>query len=374
MSHEFTYPAQVVSIAGGSTGVNGDPIPAESTQIGGKNPSGDLTPVSVDAAGNLNVNTTLTGTPNVNLAQIIGSVPSATNSLPVELSYSNAFIDPRQIRDLASGTDSISAVQSGTWTQNLTLVGGSAIALGQALMVASLPVTIASDQTAIPVSATSLPLPTGSATAANQTSEIAQLTDINANTSHLPAALGQTTMSASLPVALASDQSALPVSAASLPLPAGAATSANQTSEITELTAINTNTEHLPAALGQTTMSASLPVTMASDQSAMKANLGRSQANAPVRNDYTVTAVTTSAYVQLVASTTSLANEIEIFDSSGQTLTLAIGASGSEVNQINIFPGGNGRIPLSIPAGTRVSIKAISATASVGELDINFYS
>jgi hypothetical protein len=65
---------------------------------------------------------------------------------------------------------------------------------------------------------------------------------------------------------------------------------------------------------------------------------------------------------------------IEIFDSSGQTMTLAIGASGVETNLINIFPGGNGRIPLTIPAGARVAIKAVSATASVGELDINFYS
>lgn len=44
----------------------------------------------------------------------------------------------------------------------------------------------------------------------------------------LPAALGQTTMSASLPVAIASNQSAVPVSAASLPLPTGASTAAKQ--------------------------------------------------------------------------------------------------------------------------------------------------
>lgn len=43
-----------------------------------------------------------------------------------------------------------------------------------------------------------------------------------------PYSLGQTTMSASVPVTIASNQSTLAVSAASLPLPSGAATSANQ--------------------------------------------------------------------------------------------------------------------------------------------------
>lgn len=55
-----------------------------------------------------------------------------------------------------------------------------------------------------------------------------------------------------------------PVSAASLPLPTGAATSALQTTGNSTLTAIDAG---IPAALGQTTMSASMPVTVASDQS-----------------------------------------------------------------------------------------------------------
>ena len=98
---------------------------------------------------------------------------------------------------------------------------------------------------------------------------------------------------------------------------------------------------------------------------------GRTKANAPVRNDYTSTGVTTSAYVQLVASTTSAANRLQIFDSSGQTMILALGGAGSEVDTIYITPGGID-IDYAIPASTRVSIKALSANASVGEIDINF--
>lgn len=91
-----------------------------------------------------------------------------------------------------------------------------------------------------------------------------------------------------------------------------------------------------------------------------------------VRNDYTSTNVTTSAYVQLVASTAVEIHSLEIFDSSGSTLKIAIGAAASEVDQFLVFPGGNGRRDIVIPAGQRISIKAVSATASVGELSINF--
>jgi hypothetical protein len=93
-----------------------------------------------------------------------------------------------------------------------------------------------------------------------------------------------------------------------------------------------------------------------------------------IRNAYGSVNVTTAAYVQLVASTTLPTSSMEIFDSSGQTLKIAFGSAGNEVDQFQITPGGNERIPVLIPVGTRVSIKAISANATTGELDINFYN
>jgi hypothetical protein len=93
-----------------------------------------------------------------------------------------------------------------------------------------------------------------------------------------------------------------------------------------------------------------------------------------IRNDYTSIAVTTSVYVQIKSSTSAAIKKLEIFDSSGQTLLLATGASGSEVNLLYITPGGNGQIAIDIPAGTRLSIKAVSANATSGELDINAYN
>jgi len=90
--------------------------------------------------------------------------------------------------------------------------------------------------TALAVSAASLPLPSGAATEAT----------LAAASAKLPATLGQKAMTASMAVALASDQSAIPVtgtfyqatqpvSAASLPLPTGAATLAEQQTQTTSL-------------------------------------------------------------------------------------------------------------------------------------------
>ncbi len=90
-----------------------------------------------------------------------------------------------------------------------------------------------------------------------------------------------------------------------------------------------------------------------------------------VRNVYSSTNVTTGTWVQLIASTAAVINCLTVFDSSGQTLKLGIGAAMAETITMIIPPGGlGGCIPLHIAAGTRLSIEAISGTASTGELDI----
>lgn len=170
-----------------------------------------------------------------------------------------------------------------------------------------------------PISAAALPLPTGASTSALQTSGNATLVTISGQ---LPTTLGQKTSANSLAVVLASDQSAIaitgnigvaqgsttagelgplvqgavttasptyttattnalslttagalridgsavtqPISAASLPLPAGASTSALQTAGNASLASIDAG---IPAALGSTTSANSMPVVIASDQS-----------------------------------------------------------------------------------------------------------
>lgn len=81
------------------------------------------------------------------------AAPTYTTAKTSPLSLTTAGslrVDGSGVTQPVSGT--ITANQGGApWSQNLTQVGGSSIALGQALMAASLPVTIASNQSALPV-------------------------------------------------------------------------------------------------------------------------------------------------------------------------------------------------------------------------------
>lgn len=158
-----------------SVGLNGQTAPLSSTEVAGQNPSGNLQPLQTDNSGNLLVSIT--------------SEPGAP------------------------------------FATNLTQVGGAAISEGQKTMAASLPVAIASDQSTLPISASALPLPTGASTSALQTTGNTSLASIDGKTP----ALGQALMAASTPIAIASNQSSIPVTLASVPLPTGAATAANQT-------------------------------------------------------------------------------------------------------------------------------------------------
>jgi hypothetical protein len=89
------------------------------------------------------------------------------------------------------------------------------------------------------------------------------------------------------------------------------------------------------------------------------------------RHDYVVN-VTTAAYTELIAATAAAINVLNIFDSSGQTMILATGAAASEVDLLFIPPGGfNAPMEIAIAAGTRLSIKALSANATSGEIVLN---
>jgi hypothetical protein len=115
------------------------------------------------------------------------------------------------------------------------------------------------------------------------------------------------------------------------------------------------------------------PINVNSDGDVFVVEQGRTAVDT-ARHSYSSTPVNTTNWQQLIASTSGAIRRVEIFDSSGQTLELGVGAPGSEVRQILIFPGGNGVVPLTIASGARVSVRAVSATANEGEISINFYS
>lgn len=81
---------------------------------------------------------------------------------------------------------------------------------------------------------------------------------------------------------------------------------------------------------------------------------------------YSSTNVTTGAYVTLIASTSIPTARLQILDTSGKILRLAIGAAGSEVDICSTAVSGVVIIPYYIPAGTRIAIEAIDANATTG--------
>lgn len=89
------------------------------------------------------------------------------------------------------------------------------------------------------------------------------------------------------------------------------------------------------------------------------------------RVDYGLNPVNTATWYQIDAALPSTIKQLYIFDSSGSVMQLAIGGAGSEVAKINIPPGGSTvGWPLTIPAGARISIKALDANATVGQMVI----
>lgn len=337
-------------------------------------------------SGSLNVNVTNSGggTSTVNQGtQGSSSSPWYTSITNSSIPVTGTFFQSTQP---VSGTLTCNA---GTGTQSVNVTNSS------------IPVTGTFYQSTQPVSATSLPLPTGAATQTTLASILSALGSpfqsggSIGNTSFgisgtLPAFASTPTVNLGTLNGAATNATLVTINTTlGSPFQAGgsigntsfAATQATASAlnatvvgpsgttlaKDSSLTTINTTLGSPMQNSGGSVSVSNFPTTQAVTSS------GTAFANAPVVNNYSTTNVTTSAYVQLVASTSNATNTLEVFDSSGQALYLAVGASGSEVNQFIIFPGGNGKVGLAIPSGSRVSVKAISATASAGSLYLNFY-
>lgn len=149
---------------------------------------------------------------------------------PIDVITGN-YITPASQQDLASVITNLANIS-----------GQLPPALGSRSSSQSISVVLANDATSAPISffknsvatgvsqdtvtpANSIPLPTALLNTNGTVFDTSIFTTI---LNKIPA-LGQATMAASLPVVIASNQSTLPISAASLPLPTGAATYAAQT-------------------------------------------------------------------------------------------------------------------------------------------------
>jgi hypothetical protein len=279
-----------------------------------------------------------------------------------------------------------------------------------------------------PISAASLPLPTGASTSALQSSLITALgspfqsggsigntsfiatqttgSNLHANIDNFPATQP---VSGNVNASQSGTWNITNISGV-VSLPTGAATAANQTngSEKSQLVdgsgsvvgPVQTisGTNYLPVVLASSgTIGTTVPIrtiqvggsdgtnlrTLSTDTTGnLNVNIvssavvsGRTSVTNTVTN-YTSTNVTTSAYVTLISSTANTINQENIFDSSGQTLYLSYAAScgalATGTNTIIIVPGGSGLISWQIPSGNCVGVQAQSGTANTGILAITY--
>lgn len=89
---------------------------------------------------------------------------------------------------------------------------------------------------------------------------------------------------------------------------------------------------------------------------------------------YSGTNVTTGAYVTLVASTPIPVSHLIVCDNSGHILKIASGAAASEIDLFTVSINACLLVPIAptLPAGTRLSIRAIDATANSGYNTVSF--
>jgi hypothetical protein len=432
MSFVAFYPPAGAGSTNASIGTNGAVAPTSSTEVGGIGPDGNLHPISTDNSGVQNVNVTSSTLPtggataarqdtgNTSLASIDSKTPAlgqalAASSVPIVLTAAqlstltpltsvtvtqatgtnlHAVIDSSALPTGAStsalqttGNTSIASVV--TNTNGITVAQGSTTSgqvghLAQGAVTTAAP-TYTTAQTSplslttagalrVDASGSTAPLPTGAATAANQATEITSLATIATNSSATQGTVAAGTaatksdliggvFNTTLPTLTTGQQAAVQLDASGRQILGTSAAVigslvANQSVNVAQFGAT-------AVSLGSKVSASSIPVVIASDQAviATKSPTGRALANAPTVTTYS-TPVTSSAYVTIIASTTSTTNLVEIFDSSGVALYFAVGAAASEVNQFVIYPGGNGQVPISIPAGSRISYKAVSTSAT----------
>lgn len=165
-TQNFNYPSSSDVTVTGIGNPVGQPFPTSAVPIAGENPAGNLTAIQTNTAGDLIVvSTPATGSlQNVNLTEVGGA------AVALGATTASASIPTAMATDQFSTITNIDTQAINTQINTATTAGRLPVTIGQHISAASLAVVIASDQSTVPVSLASVPLPTGAATAALQSS------------------------------------------------------------------------------------------------------------------------------------------------------------------------------------------------------------
>lgn len=378
-----------------TAGTPGDPVPAQAGYIAGIDPNGDLRGVSVDLNGFVNVNADLTLTNDTNYG-VVGA-----NTLRTASQIGNAT----GAADFGAGNSSAQTLRTVIATDqpaipttpNVTDFGATTNAQRTASVLgnstgeidynagnasAQTPrVVIATDQAALPVSQSgnwSLRLQDGSGNAISSTAGALDVNIDNASITVTATDLDIRDLNSATDSIAAVQSGTWNINniTGTISLPTGAATEAT-------LSALNTKVANdfgaasggvrAAAQIGNASGAADFGTGTAGGQTLRVVTASNSPGPAgraygdSATLDYSSSNVGSGAWVELDSSTAAVFNLILIFSSCGETVQLATGAAASETRVLLVPPGGlDAPTPLTITAGTRLSLRTISGTCSSG--------
>ncbi len=330
---------------------------------------------------------------------------------------------------IASDQSAIPASQSGTWTVQAAQSGSWTVSVSGTVTVSG---TVAATQSGtwnITNISGTISLPTGASTEAKQDTGNTSLASIDSKFG----TLGQKNMAGSAPVTIASNQSAIPASqsgnwnildiSGTISLPTGASTLTAQNTGNASLSSLDTKAvqealnygvatgalrvaaqpgnasgiaDFNAGTTGAQTPRASVNITRNGTE--LSYNTGASDANTqrvvladeskaarglaaiqltsssvfPYYQDFSSATLPTATWTQVIASLGSDVNWISVSNNSSSFIQLGVGAGASEVEWFRIPPGGvPSGIPLRIASGSRIAIKAATADITDGFLSIS---
>ena len=302
-SAAFAYQPQNPN--GSATSANSSPVVIASDQAALPLPTGAAT-ASAQTTGNSSLSTIATNTTNAATTTLqttgntsLSSIVTNTANIPAKGSATSANSTPVVIASDQAGLP----LPSGASTSALQTTGNTSLG------------TIATNTT-------------GVATAANQSTGNTSLSSIVTNTGRLPSQ-GSAVSASSLPVVIASDQAALP-------LPTGAATSAAQTTGNNSLATIVTNTGHIPAT-GQALQSGSLPVAISAPNIVASSVFTSPHTTSAYGVGQTVANSATAGSVTPLSFAIAPANGVPVSVIKARILTQTSGGAGPSVSTPGVF-------------------------------------
>jgi len=309
-------------------------------------------------------------------------IGNGTNLLAVNASLEAQVRDDDAIVELTA----IKGLDFATET-TLALLNAKFAALGQGNMAGSVPVVIASDQSALNITNISgtISLPTGASTAAHQVTAQTTLTSLDgkdfatqttlATIDGKLTSLGTKASAGSMPVVLSTEQNVIIDAIKTAVEIIDNAISGNEMQvdlvdlggAATEAT-LAAQSAKLPAALGQANKAGSLSVTIANDQDAVNTALAVKDFLDSGLLDTDSTNIATTG-TQVVASLAANVKKIQIFEDIGEYMSLRNGAG----TVLAYLPIGGGDVEVAIASGTELKLYSEKGSAiSSGKIAVNF--